>query len=622
MIGLPNCRRSLRVGDRRVERGLRQPDRAGGDAEPAAVQRGHGDAEPLPLRAEQPVGRHAGAVEDDLGGQAGPQTHLALGRCRGTSPGVSAGASRQEIPRGPSSAGAHHQVVEVRDAAVGDPRLRPVDDVVVAVADRPGASARRRPSRSCGSDRQYAPSRSPPSRSGSHCSRCSSVPYAASGKHGQRVHADAQADRQPGPAELLDDLQVDLVGLRRRRRAPPGRAARAGPPCPACGSTSRGNVAVASPSAARGASSPVGEVPGRARAAPRPRRWAAVRTTGMGQASRTTSSRGTRLSRSTPSSVHDDDVLDAGAVPAGQVDARLDAERHARAPPARSLPATILRLLVLLEADAVTGAVDEVLAVPRLGDDVARRRVDALGGDARPDRRRTTRPGRAQHLVVRRRSRPAARRGRRCGCCREQYPSAVVPPMSTTTGSPRLQHPRSRCRGAGWLPFGPEPTMTKFTDSWPSSTIASRDRAAGLALGPPDPQELPHPGVHPVDGLPGRGAQRLDLLGRLAHPQLAQHRPAGTCSAPGSAARKRSTFSAHIRLASPTAAGRRRGAAGDQRVRVLGLAPVGDLDAQAAGRRARRPGASSVGTTSTGSPVAGSTRQVSRSSGSASYPVR
>ena len=58
----------LGVGDGVVERGLGQADRAGGDAEPAAVERGQRDLEALALLAEQPVGADPGAVEAHLGG--------------------------------------------------------------------------------------------------------------------------------------------------------------------------------------------------------------------------------------------------------------------------------------------------------------------------------------------------------------------------------------------------------------------------------------------------------------------------------------------------------------------------------------------------------------------------
>src|SRR6185437_9630919 len=74
------------------------------------------------------------------------------------------------------------------------------------------------------------------------------------------------------------------------------------------------------------------------------------------------------------------DVLDARAVRA-RVDARLDGERHARLERDR-VALDDVRVLVRLKADTVAGAVDEPLAVAGVGDDPARRPVDALGGDA------------------------------------------------------------------------------------------------------------------------------------------------------------------------------------------------------------------------------------------------
>ena len=53
--------------------------------------------------------------------------------------------------------------------------------------------------------------------------------------------------------------------------------------------------------------------------------------------------------------------------------------------------------------------------------------------------------------------------------------------------------------------------MTKSVVAWPSSVIASAISRAGLALGAPDLEELPHPVVHPVDGGAGL-AQRRDLV--------------------------------------------------------------------------------------------------------------
>ena len=83
------------------------------------------------------------------------------------------------------------------------------------------------------------------------------------------------------------------------------------------------------------------------------------------QPSKTARSREVRLSRSPPVAGDHHDVLDAGPVPAGQVDAGLDGEGHARLQ-RQVVAGDDVGLLVHLQADAVAGAVDEVLAVARL----------------------------------------------------------------------------------------------------------------------------------------------------------------------------------------------------------------------------------------------------------------
>src|SRR5690348_5278829 len=74
-----------------------------------------------------------------------------------------------------------------------------------------------------------------------------------------------------------------------------------------------------------------------------------------------------------------DDVLDAYAELAGQVDARLDGEAHAR-DQRLLLAGDHVRRLVGGHADAVAGAVDEVLAVTGLADHLAGHPVDLLAG--------------------------------------------------------------------------------------------------------------------------------------------------------------------------------------------------------------------------------------------------
>src|ERR1700742_5392523 len=77
----------------------------------------------------------------------------------------------------------------------------------------------------------------------------------------------------------------------------------------------------------------------------------------------------------------DDDVLDAHAEAPGQVDPGLDREAHPRLDRPR-LALDHVRRLVRRLADPVAGAVDEVLAVAGVGDDLAGRAVDLLAGHA------------------------------------------------------------------------------------------------------------------------------------------------------------------------------------------------------------------------------------------------
>src|SRR6476620_11817467 len=70
----------------------------------------------------------------------------------------------------------------------------------------------------------------------------------------------------------------------------------------------------------------------------------------------------------------DRDVLDPGAVLAGQVEAGLDAERHA-GPQRQLVPGHEVRILVALEADAVSRPMEEALAVAFGLDRSARRGV-------------------------------------------------------------------------------------------------------------------------------------------------------------------------------------------------------------------------------------------------------
>src|SRR5436309_15397409 len=78
-----------------------------------------------------------------------------------------------------------------------------------------------------------------------------------------------------------------------------------------------------------------------------------------------------------------DDVLDAGSAAAGQVDPGFDGEGVAR-PKGCPVARHQVRILVLLQADAVAGAVHEELAVAGAVDDRPGGGVDVLAGDPHP----------------------------------------------------------------------------------------------------------------------------------------------------------------------------------------------------------------------------------------------
>ena len=90
---------------------------------------------------------------------------------------------------------------------------------------------------------------------------------------------------------------------------------------------------------------------------------------------------GRHVQRVRPAVRGDDDVLDARAVPAVEVDARLDAEGIARLERPR-VARNDVRVFVALETNPVAGSMDEVLPEARVGDDLAPCRVDVFRGDA------------------------------------------------------------------------------------------------------------------------------------------------------------------------------------------------------------------------------------------------
>ena len=229
-------------------------------------------SKPCALGADQPVGRHPGAVEQRSARWSRRSAPILCSGGAADSPGVPASTSRQEMPRGPVVAGADHHGVEVGLAAVGDPGLGAVDHVRQSPSRRgaPACVSAAASEPDCGSDRQYAPSSSPPSMSGSQ--RVALLVGAERGQRvaGQRVHADARcrrsARRRPAPRAPAG---------RPRTAAPPppyssgyGRPSR--PARPSVRKTSRGNRRLAPRARRRRVPARPRRARGRARAARRP----------------------------------------------------------------------------------------------------------------------------------------------------------------------------------------------------------------------------------------------------------------------------------------------------------------------------------------------------------------
>ena len=158
------------------------------------------------------------------------------------------------------------------------------------------------------------------------------------------------------------------------------------------------------------------------------------------QPSTTYSSRGASLRTMRAVRAADDDVLDPGPVTSRPGRSRARPRRPSR-PQRLVVAGDDVRLLVALEADAVPGPVEERLAVALGLDRPARGRIDRLGRDPRPDRRRRRRLRALQdgeqvpEPLVGTVRRVAAGDPQRAGDVRSRS-RRCVPPMSSTIGSP------------------------------------------------------------------------------------------------------------------------------------------------------------------------------------------
>jgi hypothetical protein len=193
------------------ERRLCDAGRDRGDTEAPRIQGGERDLHAGTLLADELCGRDPGTVEDHLGGDVAGQAHLLLRGAEGHARRVARHHERGEAALGVVG-GAGEQDVVVRARAVADPLLGAVDDVLVTLADGPGPdSAHVGAGLGLGEAVRAEPvaaehPRQPLGAQGV-------VAVAGDDVGGQAVHAHADTDAGPGGRDLLDHLQVGLVGL-------------------------------------------------------------------------------------------------------------------------------------------------------------------------------------------------------------------------------------------------------------------------------------------------------------------------------------------------------------------------------------------------------------------------
>ena len=262
-----------------------------------------------------------------------------------------------------------------------------------------------------------------------------------------------------------------------------------------------------------------------------------------------------------------------------------------------------VRLLVRLQADAVAGAVDEVLAVAGRGDDVAGGGVDRLGGDAGPYGVARRRAGRA--------AAPRSSRANVGGRLADGVGAGGVGAVAVGQWCRRCRRrPGRRCwmtrsdtSWCGLAPLGPEATMTKSTVAWPAARIASAMSRATSRSVRPARSHSRH-----LRGAPGRcAAPASRSAADLARATCASAAPAAR-RRPAPARRRAARRGSAATLHRPHAVVDGRPGrtspqpAGDERVRVLGLVPGDEVEAEPGGGRGlARPAAPGAGTTRNGS---------------------
>jgi hypothetical protein len=173
---------------------------------------------------------------------------------------------------------------------------------------------------------------------------------------------------------------------------------------------------------------------------------------------------------------------------------------------------------VHLQADPVASAVDEPIAQTGVSDRDAGGGVDRARGGPRCDRCDCGFLSGFQYRVA----------VGDLGVCRlaQGVRAGAIGEVAVRSGAPDVDHhqvPGSH-HPVGNVVVRAGPVGSRTDDDEGRRGVPFRDDRRGhigtdLRLGPPNLQPLPHPGMHPVDSLPGSG-QRGDLGGVLAHAQL------------------------------------------------------------------------------------------------------
>ena len=115
---------------RLVERGIRYAHRLRGDAQPPAVQRFHGDAEPVARPADEAVGGDAEVAQKEFAGLGAADAHLAL---RGGDEQASVVTAHHEGAQAFRAlpAGTGEEDIDIGPAGIGDEYLVSVDCISV-----------------------------------------------------------------------------------------------------------------------------------------------------------------------------------------------------------------------------------------------------------------------------------------------------------------------------------------------------------------------------------------------------------------------------------------------------------------------------------------------------------